>query len=167
LRRADPRALLCRTRMAFLSALRHSLLAHSCQECLDQCMKAIEPLQRLRPGSRQPACRMRPTAPAPAGGWNQLALFLPLTAPVVEGLCRDPGVAGDLSHALAVGRAHAMADLGPHGLVIDRFHGPRFGPLVDGSDRADFFPDAGGLLIYARQAPSLRVFPKQIGRIRW
>jgi hypothetical protein len=24
-----------------------------------------------------------------------------------------------------VGRAHAIADLGPHGLVIDRFHGPR------------------------------------------
>jgi hypothetical protein len=37
-----------------------------------------------------------------------------------------------------------MADFSPHGLVIDRFHGPRFGPLVDGSDRADFFPDAGG-----------------------
>ena len=60
-----------------------------------------------------------------AGGRHQLALFLPLTAPVVEGLCGDTGVAGDLGHALPVGRAHAIADLGPHGLVIDRFHGPR------------------------------------------
>ena len=32
---------------------------------------------------------------------------------------------------------------GLHSGVIGGFHGRRFGPLVDGSDRADFFPDAG------------------------
>jgi hypothetical protein len=79
------------------------------------------------------------------GGRHELTLLLPLAAPVVEGLGRDPGGAGDLGHALTVGRAHALAGLVAHSGVIGRFQGRRFGPLVDGSDRVDFFPDAGGL----------------------
>jgi len=43
----------------------------------------------------------------------------------------------------SVGRAHALADLVPHSSVTGRFHRRRFDTLVDGSDRADFFPDAG------------------------
>ncbi len=35
-----------------------------------------------------------------------MALLLPRAAPIVNGLRRDPGVAGDLSRALAVRRAH-------------------------------------------------------------
>jgi hypothetical protein len=57
---------------------------------------------------------------------------------------RDPRVAGDLGHALAARRAHPYADGVPHGSVIVRCHGRRFGPLVDGSGRVDFFPDSGG-----------------------
>ncbi len=85
------------------------------------------------------------------GGRHELTLLLPLAAPVVEGLARDPGGAGDLGHALPVGRAHALADLVAYSGVIGRLHGRRFGPLVDGSDRVDFFADSGGNTALANQ----------------
>ena len=77
------------------------------------------------------------------GGRHQLTLFLQLAAPFVERLGGNPGGAGHLGDALPVGRAHALADRIPHSGVIGRFHGRRFGPLADGSDRADNFSDAG------------------------
>jgi hypothetical protein len=53
-------------------------------------------------------------------------------------------VPGDLSHALAVRRAHPDPDSFPQSGFIGRLHGRRLGPLVDGSDRADNFADSGG-----------------------
>ena len=41
-------------------------------------------------------------------------------------------------------QAHPEADGFPQSGVIGRLHGRRLGPLVDGSDRADFFADSGG-----------------------
>ena len=92
-------------------------------------------------------CQLVGSAPLlrrPVRGRHQLALLLPLAPPVVDGLRRDPGVAGDLSHALTVRRAHPQADGFPQSGVIGRLHSRRLGPQVDGSNRADFFADTGG-----------------------
>ena len=59
-------------------------------------------------------------------------------------VCAVIPVPGDLSHALAVRRAHPDPDGFPESGVIGRLHARRLGPLVDGSDRADNFPDSGG-----------------------
>ena len=72
--------------------------------------------------------------------------LLPLAPPVVDGLRCDPGVTGDLSHALPVRRAHPQADGYPLSGVIGRLHGRRLGPQVDGSNQADFFADTGGVV---------------------
>ena len=83
----------------------------------------------------------------PARRRHQLALLLPLATPVVDGLGRDPRVPGDLSHALAVRWAHPEPDGFPQSGIIGRLHGRRLGPLVEGSDRADFFADSGGTFL--------------------
>jgi hypothetical protein len=88
---------------------------------------------------------MRPTAPAACWWPVPAAPFSATDCASCRGSVCDPGVASDLGHALPVGRAHALADLVAHSVVIGRLHAPRFGPLVDGLDRADFFPDAGSL----------------------
>ena len=46
--------------------------------------------------------------------------------------------------AVALRRALVLADRIARRGVIDRFHGRRLGPMVDWSNRADNFADAGG-----------------------
>ena len=103
---------------------------------------------RLRPclqtGLRLPDCQQRSLAlehlgwQAPAGPASALA------TPVVDVLRHDQRVSGDLSHPLAVRRAHAQANCYPQSAVIWRLNCRRLGPPEDGLDRPDNFPDSGG-----------------------
>jgi hypothetical protein len=65
-------------------------------------------------------------------------------ASAIDSWDRNARDAGDLSHALPVWWAHSLKDLLPHSGAVGRFHGRRLCPLVDGSNREDNFPDAGG-----------------------
>ena len=82
-------------------------------------------------------------------------------APAVEGLDVNPCGASDLSHALPVGRAHALPDLGKQLRVIRRFHRSSLGPLMDRSDRADNFAGSGGLNDWLPQSDRLRAAAHQ------
>jgi hypothetical protein len=64
----------------------------------------------------------------------------------IDSWVRNARATADLSHALPVWWAHSLKDLLPHSGAISRFHGRRLGPLVDGSNRVDNFPDSGGML---------------------
>jgi hypothetical protein len=79
-----------------------------------------------------------------AAGRHQLAFLLPLMAPAIDSRDRNARASGDLSHALPVWWAHSLSDLLPHSGAVGPFHGRRLGPLVDGSNRVDNFPDSGG-----------------------
>jgi hypothetical protein len=64
-----------------------------------------------------------------AGGLQQFHVFR------LEMVCAVISVSQPLSAKLSwVRRAHLDPDSFPHSGVIRRLHGPRLGPLVDGSD---------------------------------